>query len=522
VTELLIVAWDGADPDLLGRWMSEGELPVLQELTTQGAWGRLRSTTPPMTPPAWGTFHTGMSPGGHGVFGWASATTGGYTPPLVDGRALPVSTFWELLSSMWKVGVVGFPLSYPVRAVNGFWVPGLLTPPEADGHPSGIVSEVRRHAPNYVFTPPDYAHATERDGWVRRLVRLTLDQCDVTSALARAHRAAVVGVHLQATDTVQHVLWGHSAAREVYQAADIGLGRMIEELRPRWVLLVSDHGMGPVEGEFHVNTWLLEEGFLQLKRGSSRRRAFLFRRGFTPRNLVQLGLRLYPLAQRFGLVRNANEVWFGGLGKAMRSLFLSLEDVDWTRTVAYSLCDVGAIRLNRVGREPQGIVQAKGADSVVRELEEGLRELRTPDGEKLLGTLARGHEVYSGPRASLGPDLVFLSRELRWMGKGLGGFLQRERFYPAPLPGGHRLDGVWCLRGDRVRSGGGGRLSLMDIAPTVLAMLGVPVPKWMDGRVAGEWFDGGLESSRADASVPPPELQGDDDTLERLRGLGYL
>ncbi len=522
MVELLIVAWDGADPDLLAKWMAEGELPVLRELVTHGAWGPLESTIPPMTPPAWGTFHTGCGPGRHGIFGWAATATASYTPPLVDGRALSAPTFWELLSRDRRVGVMGFPLTYPVRAVDGFWLPGLLSPPDADGHPPGIMAHVRRHVPQYMFSPPDYAHTLERGAWVQRLAQLTLDQSRAALALAETHQPAVLGLHVQTTDTVQHVLWGKPEAREVYRAADRGLGDLIEKLRPRWIALVSDHGMGPVEGEFHVNTWLLEEGFLRLKGRASRGRAFLFRHGFTPRNLMQLGLRMYPLAQRLGLVRNANELWFGSLGRTLRRFFLSLDDVDWKRSVAYSQCDVGAIRLNRVGREPQGIVQPQDEGPVLRQLEEALRELRTPDGEKLVDFCARGSEIYKGPKAALGPELVFLSRGLRWMGKGLGGFLQRERFYPPPLPGGHRLDGTWALHGAGVTPGNTARLSLADIAPTMLALLGVPVPTWMDGRPATELFEGGLDFLRADLPDSQTDLQAEDDTLERLRGLGYL
>ena len=119
---------------------------------------------------------------------------------------------------------------------------------------------------------------------------------------------------------------------------------------------------------------------------------------------------------------------------------------------------------------------------MLRDLEQGLRELSLPSGAPLLEELLLGEEAYRGPYAPLGPDLLFLSKEMQWMGKGLGGFLSHHVFTPAAVRGGHRMEGTLLLHGEGVAPAAPKGAGLWDIAPTVLAYLGVPITGWMDGH----------------------------------------
>ncbi len=524
MTRVLVVAWDGASPALIRRWTAAGALPVLAQLMEEGAWGKVQSTIPPVTAPAWGSFHTGTNPGRHGIYGWAVRQQGTYRPALADGRALSLPTFWELASDVVRVGVVGFPLTYPARELDGFWVPGLLTPPGVDGHPPGVMAELTKALPGYVATPPDWTRWVDPLQWTRRLEKMTIQQAQALCSLAGSDPPELLGVHFQTTDTVQHFRWAEPELLDVFRAADQALGYLIETLQPHNVVVLSDHGMGPVDGEFHINTWLLREGFLRLRRrpGAALREA-AFRCGMDQQNLMSFGALLYPVARRLGLLRNATDLWAEGkVARLLRRLFLSWDDVDWRRTWAFAQCEIGSISLNRRGREPEGIVRPEDAQQLLDELSDGLRSLRVPGGARYLGRLHWAGDVYRGNKAHLAPDLLFLPRGLRWPGKGLGGFQRRRVFGSPTVRAGHRMQGLLVMHGQGVRPGRGLRGTLADLAPTILTLLGARIPVWMDGVPLYAAFEPGVLVPSSGEAAPVGSEGTSDDTVERLRGLGYL
>ncbi|MCD6320948.1 alkaline phosphatase family protein [Candidatus Bipolaricaulota bacterium] len=523
--ELLVVTWDGAPPERVSSWAQKGVLPNLAELRESGAFGPLESTIPPITGPAWASFHTGANPGVHGVFGWAKRIEGSYETVLVDSRSLGATTLWEVVGRREPVGVLGFPLSWPPREVQGFWVPGFLAPPQASSFPEEALAFLRKAVPDFRFSPPEWTRAISPEEWAVELVGFARAMGEAALHLARRYRPRLLGIHFHVTDTVQHYLFGSKEVEEVFAAVDRELGRLVEALRPRWVFVLSDHGMGEAVYDFHVNTWLLREGYLRLKsRPGSLLRRTLFRAGITPRRLHTLGERLYPLARRLGLLRDFGDIWArGGVATFLRGIFLTPRDIDWRRTVAYSHAEVGHIYLNRRGREPLGLLGEKEARRVREEIVQGLRELRTPDGKPLLGKVFFGEEVYEGPRAHLGPDILFLSRGMRTFAKGLGFFLSREIFTPSVVKGGHRLQGMLLVHGEGVAHRGVQGARLWDVAPTVLGLLGAPLPTTMDGRPLEELFpEGKLRVSRIPSGEEPRKARREGELIERLRGYGYL
>lgn len=517
MVEVLVVAWDGA-PSELEEW---GGLPCFRDLCRTGAKGLVQSTIPPVTAPAWATFHTGANPGKHGVFGWAVRRPDGYLPALADSRSIALPTLWELANEC-SVGLIGFPLTYPPRKVDGFWVPGFLAPPGAQGFPPGIETLVRKTAPKFSFTPPDWTRAIDPTAWAKELVDFAMAKTRAAIALAREFQPNLFGIHFQVTDLVQHYLWGREEVQWVFSAVDSALGELISALSPRWIVLLSDHGMGPVVGEFYVNTWLWREGFLRLRRRpATTLRKVLFQLGFTPRGMESLLLGLYPLARRLGFVHSPADLWaHGPLSRMGRMAFLTLADVDWRKTWAYSYSEIGTIFLNRVGREPQGIVKPKDAPRVLADLAQGLRELSLPNGNPLCEKLFLASELYWGAETSLGPDLIFLPAKLEWMGKGLGGFLHNRVFHSALVAAGHRLEGVIVISGEGVEPTEI-RAELWDIAPTILALVGIPIPTWMDGRPLVEAFAQRLRPKYARQELSQ-EKSYTADVVERLRGFGYL
>jgi predicted AlkP superfamily phosphohydrolase/phosphomutase len=220
----------------------------------------------------------------------------------------------------------------------------------------------------------------------------------------------------------------------------------------------------------------------------------------------------------------------------LRRAFLAFSDVDWFRTRVYSLGNYGQLYVNLRGREPQGMV-APGAEyeQVVDDLVERLSHLRHPKtGEAIRVRVYRREEIYQGDHLEEGPDVVFLPEDMRYNGFGLYQFSSRSWLEPTfDRSGGHRMDGVVMLFGPGIRQSHElEETALIDLAPTVLAALGVPVPDDMDGRVLSLAFEDNYFRERpirytaARPTEPgeqmelPPEQE--EMIKERLRGLGYI
>src|SRR5437870_9410462 len=96
--KVLIVGLDSATFDLARPWIAEGKLPSLTALMQNGAWGRLASVVPPITPPAWTSFMTGKNPGKHGIFHFLEASPGRYGLRYLNAGSRRAKTIWRILS----------------------------------------------------------------------------------------------------------------------------------------------------------------------------------------------------------------------------------------------------------------------------------------------------------------------------------------------------------------------------------------------------------------------------------------
>ena len=92
---LVIVGLDGATLDLIGPWAANGTLPNLARLAARGVWGRLRSTVPPATFPAWTSLTTGVNPGRHGVLDFTERVPGTYRVRFVNARRRRATALWS-------------------------------------------------------------------------------------------------------------------------------------------------------------------------------------------------------------------------------------------------------------------------------------------------------------------------------------------------------------------------------------------------------------------------------------------
>src|SRR5882672_1088972 len=155
VKRVVIVGFDGMDPELANRFMGEGKLPNLTKLRDIGTFRPLRTTFPAISPVAWSTFQTGVNPGKHNIYDFLARDLSNYLPYLSSAQisapkkhlrigkySLPLgkaeikgmrkgTPFWHLLgdagvfSSVIRVPVTFPPEKFPGVLLSGMCVPDL-------------------------------------------------------------------------------------------------------------------------------------------------------------------------------------------------------------------------------------------------------------------------------------------------------------------------------------------------------------------------------------------------------------
>jgi predicted AlkP superfamily phosphohydrolase/phosphomutase len=545
MTKLLILGLDGATFDLIKPWAAQGKLPTLARLMQGGVSGNLESTLPPVTSPAWPTFMTGKNPGKHGVFDFIRPRAGSFD--MVNASQIHGQLLWEILSDAgYSVGVLNVPITYPPRPVNGYLIPGLLSPDQGQTvYPADLLEPYEAELGRYRLTPDvQYKPGNEAE-FIADLHDLIDTQLRYALRLMRDHPTDVVMLHFLATDNGSHALWRFmdqthprydaalaakygDALLKIYQHLDDAVAQIQSSIinHQSSIIIMSDHGFGPLHRTINLNMLFLEKGLMRLKRNfSTQARWWAFRHGLTPATV-------YKLLSKLGLQNITAQVSRKARNEVVGK-FLSFEDVDWSRTTAYSMGHVGQVYLNLQGREPHGIVTPDQYQAARQKVIDALNTLIDPaTGRPLVDRIIPREEAAHGPYAEQGADLHLILDGYRTIAFPL--FATEGRVLTPQIRGDsgcHRLHGIFIGQGAAFEPGAiidGARL--IDLAPTILHLLNVPVPEDMDGRVLTEALSADLRGqstqlgAASTATLTQVDFTPDEqaEVEERLRALGYL
>lgn len=508
---VLIVGLDGATFDLMLPWIEEGHLPNLARMLRSGAKSPLESTIPPITPCAWSSFMTGKNPGKHGLFDFIEPH-GEHGFRFTNASFREGETLWGCLSRHGRrVGVVNVPMTFPPEPVNGFLISGLDTPHELSPfmYPVEIRTELKRADIRYRI---DQQHLGNMRTDARRRALLTdiweSEQARTTALqyLSDKRPCDFRMIVFGSTDQVQHHFWhfmdpSHdkhdpagaaefgNAIRETYAHVDEQLGILLDECDDDTIVIVmSDHGFGPMSNvRLRLNQILADAGLLQFETGSA------------PGKLKQSLARWLDGMLRSTLSSDAKRRIAGMLPK-LRTWFETLDEakIDWSKTNAFvneAYRSSPAIWLNRL----QDLTDSEAGELRDR-IEEIMLTLVDPEtGAPVISSLERPQEIYHGPHAKKAPDLLpswwrdgFLLDQSSPAESGLPS-VERST---APLEGGvefaasHRLDGVLMMSGGPIHADFSFEgAKIVDVTPTVLYLMGLPIPDDMDGQVLVEAID---------------------------------
>ncbi len=535
----LIIGLDGATFDVIDPLVREGVLPTIGRLKASGVSAPLTSVYPPVTGPAWVSLATGKNPGKTGVFDFLNRREVGGRFQSITSSVLAGSAFWDLLSARGlRVGIFNYPMLYPAYPINGFMVGGLGSPVnERLAWPSGLLAELHRRAGGFepeltLYNDPIYTD--NEDLFVAHLLRGFGKRVDVLRHLLDSRDWDVFVTVLSASDFIQHYLWKHwdashpqhDPARSPRYRAEFQrlwglLDGIVAELcrglsGDATVMLVSDHGFGPIDRCFYLNAWLGRQGYLR-----GRRLWMLLEDTLEP--LVRRAAPpLYTAGKRFlkgrlGITRPRAEqkiatgrsrVFSLGANRLVGSIFLGAGGADGA-----GLREELADALQALGADPE-----VGIELEVRRPEELYRGERLPLGPDLMVNV-KGFRGAVDSRAVSGPVAAALAR---------GG---RGATWVRNVTGHHRMDGIFIAAGPMIRPGTLPAADIVDVAPTLLFGLGFTAPADMDGRVLDIFRPehaaaAPLLPAASGGEGPGPDYQRTREEEElmkdTLQGLGYL
>jgi len=271
---------------------------------------------------------------------------------------------------------------------------------------------------------------------------------------------------IETTDRVSHMMWRlidpkhpmydkalaakyGDAIEKVYRRADDLVGRLVAAIpKDAAFMVMSDHGFHSFRREVNLNTWLVKDGYLAFQGQESAKKGLedLFGRG------------------RF---------W---------------EGVDWSKTRAYAV-GLGQIYFNLKGRESQGVVSA-GAEykALQEEIASKLVGLKDPDtGEPVFRAIYKRDDISKGEFLNNAPDLqVGFNDGYRVGWQDTLGSIRRA----VVENNNKKWSGDHCATATEI-SGGvffsnrkttTAEPSIMDLSPTILKLLEVPLPSDLDGK----------------------------------------
>ena len=561
----VVIGLDGATFDLIKPWVKRGEMPNFSRLMEEGVHGELRSTQPPISPQAWSSFMTGKNAGKHGIYNFQERAPQSYNMRFINARARRGKALWNILSEAGKqVIVVGVPCTYPPEPVNGVLISGFDCPSTKATYtyPESLAREIPEIVGEYMIDVriKNAFRKGNRDVVVDELHKMEKKRFELLFHLMDHYEWDLVVAVFMATDRAQHYFWkfmdpehpnyDEADARkyggvilDVYRHADQLLGQVLKKVDDNAsILVMSDHGFGPGSNQvFYPNKWLRQEGFLHLREEGlqcglpTRLKGTLKKMGFRAlRDVKQTLVRNLPRKTKEALMHRLPQLG----GKLQSYLFFS--KIDWTKTKAFSDEMWDAIWLNVKGREPQGIVEPgpeyeQFRDEIIRRLKQ-FKDDNT--GESVVDRVYKREELYNGPLVDRLPDLTFTLKDFRYRIRPSDASVEDSKqgilgeVYSEDRPSGsHRPNGIFIIRGNEFKCNAElANVHIMDLAPTILHAMGIPIPSDMDGKLIEEAFKRkrspeyvAVTESATQGPDVSPYTDGESEKIgERLRQLGYM
>lgn len=492
--KVIVVGLDGATWDLIKPWAEEGKLSTFRKIMEKGAWGILKSTVPPLSPSAWVSIYTGCKPSKHGVFGFVKRKRDSYFYRPISSKDIKKPTIWDILSKFGLRSIVINALfMYPPKPINGVLITGLGTPSKQSNfvYPSSYKKFIVKNFPKYDvdFNEDLLIVSDNAREFISKIKDVTIEQIKLTLYFIKNEKWDFLFSIFRALDVIQHFFWNNKELIfKFYKIIDIFLDNLIklqDSSNDEYTLfLVSDHGFRPLKKYFCVNNWLEHIGML--KTIKTQRKYIL-----TAETIKKIFLKLGMRDLVWKLKRSS---WIEKVLKIIPTEELGyIYKIKWGETKAYYYeGSAGIININLEGREPLGKVSRKEYKIILDYIVNRLKELEDPEtGENVVERVYTKEDLFGSNDLEL-PDIYFLLKpgySAIGYNKISNSIFMSPAYERIPRSGDHDINGIFAAYGWNISSGQlKGEVKLWDIAPTILYILGVPIPPYMNGHVLTNIF----------------------------------
>jgi len=545
--KILMIGLDGATFDVINPLIEEGLMPNLAALIARGASGRMLSTVPPISGPAWLSLATGMKPDSTSIYDFTYRNGAGYELQPISSSDFAERSIWDILSRAGKqVGIINYPMLVPPYEVNGFMSAGLWAAEDREfTYPAGLKDELNSAAGGKYELSVNYHKPCYNDTklFLDDIERVLTKKLLAVKHLMKEKSWDFFWLVLSETDWLQHLMWRHidrnhplhegpksgefhRRFKEMWRLIDEAIGEFAEIAGEQAdTFIFSDHGFGPNEAVFRLNVWLEREGYLVWKNKPNR-----------TLSRVKTAVTAYckDAARAMRLNKIAPRLYDYGRKTKGKLTEKIIEQIDLDKSMAFDpghTIPFGAIYINDKLAE-----SAEARRRIAGEIVDKLQNWAGANGVKVETHQKSG---LSAGRPDAGPDVLIGVDDYRCvvLKDSFDGEVFERKSYTSRHTGSHRMDGVFIAAGPEIRSCTVDKSHIYDIAPTVLYLLGLPVPASMDGQVltgiVTEQFlvdhpvnvDGQRRDGQAAGSVGGAKelTQDEKDAIQRqLEGLGYM
>lgn len=526
----VLIGLDGATFTVLDYLMENGHMPFLKSFTEKGFRSELMSTANPLTPPAWVSMVTGRNPGVHGVYDFLrwEERKGAVYFILNNSTDIRCETIWSRLSDQgMKATHLNFPIMFPPKPINGFAIPSMVQwrHIKKSVYPEGVV-EILKGIPG--FKPDEWCttygdvvemmheralYPEEQEEWVERNILRDRQWFNILKHFMKNEPTDMTAIVFDGVDKLQHLCWRfldpgcmpekwldwernmQGKVLEYFHNMDAYIDEIVSLAgKEANVFIVSDHGFGPTRYLFHINVLLKKLGHLGWKEYDEKTKAV--------------------------------------------SQELSFTNLDWEKTSAYTGTPASNAVCIRAPGPPGENTLERGEYLGFREkLRQELLDFRDPEnGEQIVTRVITREEAYSGPAVDKAPDLLLTLSD--------GSFVSVADEEPIvwnrpDIFGTHRPEGILIAGGPVIQQARPREpADILDIAPTLLYSLGLPIPGDYEGRVTteavktvhleanplviGENGEIAETPSSAKHKDSPYSEDEEKEIMDQLRALGYV
>jgi len=497
--KLIVFGLDGATFDIILPLVKEGKLPNIERLIKNGVYGTLESSIPPVTFPAWKCYSTGKKPSTLGVYHFFKVSIKNKRIYATSQKDFKVKEIWDYLGSKnYKVLISEMPTTYPPKRVNGIMISGFPVIGKNYTYPEDLRRLLEKDIGYTPNTPePDSSNI---DQIIQDRLNRIEQSFKLTKYLIEKYNYTFDFIHTTIfyIDSIQHLTYnyffdksslGHYLEK-AWKVIDNNIGELMKMLGNEFnVILMSDHGFQNFYKRFNLNAWLIRKGYLKVNLGKFSTLALKF--GITAGNIAPIlkKLRLLDFIRKLipreirGRLPQADGGFIAG--------FLG-DKIDWDKTKAFSIGD-NLIYINKYNMSIHEYETLR--EKIIAEL----YKIRDPDtGKGVFRKILKAEEVYGNNpfNDDSSPDIVIIPEKGYLIFDSIKDKIW-ENASETRWRGIHDLYGIFIAYGEDIKKGyeiEGAKI--YDLAPTILHMFGLPIPKDMDGRVLMEIFEPDSEPAR--------------------------